>query len=52
MPHQLSNLLTVENETDRRYGIERYSKETRGRDLSEGRAAATLSAPGRSPFGR
>jgi GST-like protein len=29
MPHQLSHFLTVENEADRRYGIERYSKETR-----------------------
>jgi GST-like protein len=29
MPHQLSHFLTVENETDRRHGIERYSKETR-----------------------
>jgi GST-like protein len=29
MPHQLSHFLTVENQTDRRYGIERYSKETR-----------------------
>ncbi len=29
MPHQLSHFLTVENAADRRYGIERYSKETR-----------------------
>ena len=29
MPHQLSHFLTVKNEADRRYGIERYSKETR-----------------------
>jgi GSH-dependent disulfide-bond oxidoreductase len=29
MPHQLSHFLTVENEAHRRYGIERYSKETR-----------------------
>jgi GST-like protein len=29
MPHQLSHFLTVENEADRRYGVERYSKETR-----------------------
>ena len=29
MPHQFSHFLTVENEADRRYGIERYSKETR-----------------------
>jgi GST-like protein len=28
MPHQLSHFLTVKNETDSRYGIERYSKET------------------------
>ena len=28
MPHQLSHFLTVENEADRRYGIEHYSKET------------------------
>jgi hypothetical protein len=31
MPHQLSHFLTVKNEADRRYGIERYSKETRRR---------------------
>jgi GST-like protein len=29
MPHQLSHFLTVKNEADRRYGIERYSKEAR-----------------------
>jgi GSH-dependent disulfide-bond oxidoreductase len=29
MPHQLSHFLAVENEADRRYGIERYSDETR-----------------------
>jgi len=29
IPHQLSHFLKVENEADRRYGIERYSKETR-----------------------
>jgi GST-like protein len=29
MPHPLSHFLTVENEADRRYGIGRYSKETR-----------------------
>ena len=29
IPHQLSHFLTVENAADRRYGIERYSKETR-----------------------
>ena len=29
MPHQLSHFLTVENEADRHYGIERYSNETR-----------------------
>ena len=27
--HQLIHFLTVKNEADRRYGIERYSKETR-----------------------
>jgi hypothetical protein len=30
MPHQLSHLLTVKNEADRRHSIERYSKEIRG----------------------
>jgi GST-like protein len=29
MPHQLSHFQTVANTADRRYGIERYSKETR-----------------------
>jgi len=29
MPHQLSHFLTVENAAERRYGIERFSKETR-----------------------
>ena len=29
IPHQLRNFLTVENEVDRRYGVERYSNETR-----------------------
>ena len=29
MPHQLSHFQTVENEADRRYGVERYSKENR-----------------------
>jgi len=29
MPHQLSHFLTVDDADDRRYGIERYSKETR-----------------------
>ena len=30
MPHQLSHFLTGKNEADRRYSIERYSKEIRG----------------------
>ena len=29
MPGQVHHFLTVENEQDRRYGLERYSKETR-----------------------
>jgi GST-like protein len=29
MPHQFSHFQSVKNEADRRYGIERYSKETR-----------------------
>jgi GSH-dependent disulfide-bond oxidoreductase len=29
MPHQLSHFLAVNNEADRHYGMERYSKETR-----------------------
>ena len=29
MPQQLSHFLTAENEADGRYGMERYSKETR-----------------------
>jgi hypothetical protein len=28
MPHQLSHFLTIRKQADRRYGIERYSKET------------------------